>query len=136
LLLTLCNVCRMAKTAKSFKELLVWQKAHQFVLLVYPITAAFPASELYCLSAQMRRAAISVAANIAEEFKKRGISDKTRFFNTAQGSLEECRYYLILTQDLGYADTAKIENLLEEVSKLLVAYARAVEANHRRVRHS
>jgi four helix bundle protein len=126
----------MAKAAKSFKELLVWQKAHQFVLLVYPITAAFPASEIYCLSTQMRRAAISVAANIAEGFKKRGISDKTRFFNIAQGSLEECRYYLILTQDLGYAETGKIEKLLEEVSKLLVAYARAVEANHRRARHS
>jgi four helix bundle protein len=122
----------MAKAAKTFKELLVWQKAHQFVLFVYPITAAFPASEIYCLPAQMRRAAISVAANIAEGFKKRGKSDKTRFFNTAQGSLEECRYYLILTQDLGYGETAEIENLLEEVSRLLVAYALAVEANHRR----
>jgi four helix bundle protein len=126
----------MAKAAKTFKELLVWQKAHQFVLLVYPLTAAFPTSEIYCLSAQMRKAAISIAANIAEGFKKRGANDKTRFFNTAQGSLEECRYYLILTQDLGYANTAQAETLLEEVSKLLVAYARAVDANRRRTRFS
>jgi four helix bundle protein len=123
----------MAKAAKTFKELLVWQKAHRFVMVVYPLTALFPANEMYCLSAQMRKAAISIAANIAEGFEKRGASDKTRFFNTAQGSLEECRYYLILTQDLGYADTAEAETLLEEVSKLLVAYARAVvETNRRR----
>ena len=59
------------------------------------------------------------------------MSDKTRFFNVAQGSLEECRYYLILTQDLGYASTADADALLEEVSKLLVAYARAIESNRR-----
>ena len=127
-----CNLLHMAKAAKTFKELLVWRKAHQFVLLVYPLTATFPVSEIYCLSAQMRKAAISIAANIAEGFKKRGASDKTRFLNTAQGSLEECRYYLILTQDLGYAQTSEMENLLQQVSKLLVAYARAVEANRRR----
>jgi four helix bundle protein len=127
-----CNLLHMAKAAKTFKELPVWQKAHQFVLLVYPVTATFPASEIYCLSAQMRKAAISVAANIAEGFKKGGVSDKTRFLNTAQGSLEECRYYLILTQDLGYAQTSETENLLQEVFKLLVAYARAVVANRRR----
>jgi len=77
----------------------------------------------------MRRAAISVPANIAEGFKKRGLNDKVRFLNFAQGSLEECRYYLILIQDLGYAATADMEALLEEVSKLLVAYAKAIESN-------
>ena len=61
------------------------------------------------------------------------MSDKTRFFNVAQGSLEECRYYLILTQDLGYASTADADALLEEVSKLLVAYARAIESKRRDV---
>jgi four helix bundle protein len=77
----------------------------------------------------MRRAAISIPANIAEGFRKRGANDKTRFLNAAQGSLEESRYYLILTQDLGYGATTEIESLLEEVSKLLVAYARAIELN-------
>jgi four helix bundle protein len=77
----------------------------------------------------MRRAAISIPANIAEGFKKRGPSDKTRFLNFAQSSLEECRYYLILIQDLGYAATTDMEALLEEVSKLLVAYASAIESN-------
>ena len=77
----------------------------------------------------MRRAAISIPANIAEGFKKRGLSDKTRFLNVAQGSLEECRYYLILVQDLGYGVTADMERLLEEVSKLLIGYASAIESN-------
>jgi four helix bundle protein len=121
----------MTKPAKTFKDLVVWQKAHGLVLAIYSLTASFPRSEIYCLTNQIRRAAISIPANIAEGFRKRGMSDKTRFFNIAQGSLEECRYYLILTQDLGYAPTADTDALLEEVSKLLVAYARAIESNRR-----
>jgi len=118
----------VAKAAKTFKDLVVWQKAHRFVLAT-SLTAIFPRTEIYCLTSQMRRAAISIPANIAEGFKKRGPSDKTRFLNFAQSSLEECRYYLILIQDLGYAATTDMEALLEEVSKLLVAYASAIESN-------
>ena len=121
----------MAKTAKTFKDLVAWQRAHEFVLAVYRLTAKFPAFEVYCLSAQVRRAAISIAANIVEGFKKRGFKDKRRYFNIAEGSLEECRYYLILVKDLEYADTAKVETLLEEVSKLLSAYSSAVGMNQR-----
>ena len=76
----------------------------------------------------MRRASISVATNIAEGFKKKGVSDKIRFLNIAQGSLEECRYYLILIQDLGYSPTTELEKSLEEVSKLLGAYVSAMWA--------
>ena len=119
----------MAKPAQTFKDLVVWQKAHQFVLAIYSMTASFPRREIYCLTSQMRRAAISVAANIAEGFKKRGASDKIRFLNVAEGSLEECRYYLILVQDLGYSSTEEMEAVREEVSKLLGAYARAIESN-------
>ncbi len=109
--------------AKTFKDLLVWQKAHQFVLGIYRLSNSFPKTEIYGLTSQLKRAAISVAANIAEGFKKRGWADKLRFLNIAQGSLEECRYYLILTQDLEYANTTEISFLLEEVSKLLEAYS-------------
>jgi four helix bundle protein len=119
----------MAKPAKTFKDLVVWQKAHQFVLATYSVTTSFPSSEVYCLTSQVRRAAISIPANIAEGFKKRGLSDKLRFLNIAQGSLEECRYYIILIQDLGYGETADMESLLEEVSKLLFAYPSAIESN-------
>lgn len=88
--------------ARSFKDLVVWQKAHQFVPSVYKSSYDFPKEELYGLTSQLRRAAVSIAANIAEGFKKRSVADKLRFFNIAQGSLEECRYYLILVQDLQY----------------------------------
>jgi len=125
----------MSKTAKTFRELVVWKKAHEFVLAVYHLTAKFPTAEIYCLTTQTRRAAISIAANIAEGFKKRSLNDKTRFFNIAQGSLEECRYYLILAQDLEYADTRNLEIFLEEVSKLLSAYSLAVGTNKRGMRH-
>jgi four helix bundle protein len=107
----------------------VWQKAHRFVLATYAITATFPRCEMYCLTSQMRRAAISIAANIAEGFTRRGAPEKIRFLNISQGSLEECRYYLILIQDLGYGATADMEALLEEVSKVLLTYASAIESN-------
>lgn len=83
----------MAKDkAKRFTDLIVWQKAHAFVLSVYRLSADFPKSEIYGLTSQLRRAAISVPANIAEGFKKIGSADKLRFMNIAQGSLEECRF--------------------------------------------
>jgi len=81
--------------------LVVWQKAHLFVLAVYRLTAGFPKQETYGLTSQMRRAAVSIAANIAEGFRRRGKADKARFMNIAEGSIEECRYYLILASDLG-----------------------------------
>jgi len=74
----------------------------------------------------MRRAAVSIPANRAEGFRRRGKADKARFMNLAEGSLEECRYYLILAHDLSYGDTGQLTALLEEVSKLLNAYAGAI----------
>src|SRR6266705_1529867 len=112
--------------ARSFRDLLVWRKAHELVLAVYAFTAGFPRQETYGLALQMRRAAVSVPANIAEGFRRRGKPEKARFMNIAEGSLEESRYYLILAQDLGYGDTAKLAGLLEEVSRMLGAYATAI----------
>ena len=115
--------------AKSFERLIVWQKAHQFVLGVYRLTENFPRHEIYGLTSQFRRAAVSIPANIAEGFKKRGRADKARFMNIAQGSLEECRYYLILAKDLNYGDTTQLQPQLEEVSKLLEAYSSKILAS-------
>jgi len=115
--------------AKNFQDLIVWQKAHQFVLLVYRYSEAFPKRELYGLISQLRRAAVSIAANIVEGFKKKTKPDKVRYLNIAQGSLEECRYYLILAKDLGYGDTSQLMGLLEEVSKLLEAYLSSILAS-------
>jgi len=116
----------LSKPARTFQDLLVWQKAHRFVLAVYATPAVFPKQETYGLSQQMRRAAVSIPANIAEGFRRRGKADKARFMNMAEGSLVECRYYLILAKDLGYADTQGLPTSLEEVSRLLGAYAAAI----------
>ena len=117
---------RMRAAARTFEDLVVWQKAHQFALAVYRMTRTFPRSEVYGLTSQFRRAAVSIAANIAEGFRKRGNADKLRFMNIAQGSLEESRYYLILVRDLEYGDVTEAKAILEETSKLLEAYSRAI----------
>ncbi len=112
--------------ARTFQDLLVWQRAHEFVMGVYQYSAGFPKSETYGLASQFRRAAVSVPANIAEGFRKSGRQDKVRFMNIAQGSLEECRYYLILSRDLKYGENDLQMQLLEEVSRMLDAYAKAI----------
>jgi|SRR5580700_2376670 four helix bundle protein len=116
----------LSKPARTFQDLLVWQKAHQFVLGVYALTAGFPRQETYGLSLQMRRASVSIPANIAEGFRRRSKAEKARFMNIAEGSVEECRYFLILVKDLGYGDTERLASLLEEVSRLLNAYTAAI----------
>ena len=116
----------MRETAKTFQDLVVWQKAHQIVLGAYALSQGFPKSEQYGLTSQFRRSVISIPANIAEGFKKKGRADKARFLNIAQGSLEETRYYLILIRDLDYGETNKLMNQIEETSKLLGAYTKAV----------
>jgi four helix bundle protein len=96
--------CLRASTAARRRkmDLLVWRKAHELVLAVYSFTATFPKEERYGLVLQIRRAAVSVPANIAEGFRRRGKADKARYMNMAEASLEESRYYLILAHDLGY----------------------------------
>ena len=115
--------------AKNFNHLIVWQKAHKFVLEVYVYTSKFPREEVYALTSQFRRAAVSIAANIAEGFKKKSNRDKIRFYNISQGSVEECRYYLILSNDLKYVENLHLLELITEVSKILDAYITAIDIN-------
>jgi four helix bundle protein len=117
------------QAAKTFKDLVVWKRSHEFVLETYRFTSSFPKREVYGLTSQMRRTALSIPANIAEGFKKRTKSDKARFMNIAQGSVEESRYYLILSKDLGYGDSSKLIDILEEVSRLLGAYTKSILAS-------
>ena len=116
----------------TFENVIAWQKAHLFVLLVYRITKSFPVDELYGLTSQFRRAAVSIEANIAEGYKKMSKADKLRFYNIAQGSLEECRYYVLLSKDLGYINEDNYDLLfdaVEETSKLLNGYCKGVMTN-------
>ena len=95
----------------SFKDLECGQQAHEFVKAVYTVTKLFPEDELYGLTSQFRRAAVSVAANICEGYRKLSRADKLRFLNISQGSLEECRYYIILSYDIDYIDKTTHDRL-------------------------
>ena len=112
--------------AQTFQDLMVWQKAHQFVLAVYRLSQSFPNHEVYGLTSQIRRASVSIPANIAEGFKKKTPKEKIRFFNIAQGSLEEVRYYLILTRDLDYGDTKNLAHDLDEIGRMLEGYMKSI----------
>ena len=112
---------------KSFTEVEVWQLAHQFVIYVYKFTKKFPKEEIYSLTSQFRRAAISIPANIAEGYKKLSKKDKIRFYNISQGSLEECRYYIILAKDLEYGYSQEMDNLLDTVGRKLYGYIKSIE---------
>ena len=108
--------------AKSFQDLLVWKLSHQLVLKTYSITKIFPKDELFGLTSQLRRASVSVPANIAEGFRRRSGTEKARFLNIAQSSLEECRYYFILTNDLEFGNCDVLLSDLEEISRMLDRY--------------
>ncbi len=112
--------------ARTLRDVVVWQKAHEFVLCVYSLTQCFPKHEMFGLTSQFRRAAVSIAANIAEGFGRRSPAEKARFLNIAGSSLEECRYYVILAHDLGYADTKALDGALDEIGRRLYGYTKAV----------
>ena len=110
---------------QSYKDIIVWQKSHQLVLMVYRLTEKYPKHELFGLTGQTRRAAVSVPSNLAEGFKRKTIKDSLHFYNFAQGSLEELRYQLFLAKDLKYileAEYQEAENLADEVARLLFSW--------------
>ncbi len=116
----------------SFQDIKAWQCSHQFVLAVYKMTKKFPKSETFGLCSQFQRAAISIPANIAEGYKRMSKKDKLHFFNISQGSLEECRYYIILSHDLEYIseeETKWLNNLINQASFLLNGYCKAIAEN-------
>ena len=117
---------------KSFEDIYAWQKAHQFVLSVYRVTRLFPDFEKYGLWSQFQRAAVSIPANIAEGYRRLGQADKLHFLNISQSSLEECRYYCILSRDLEYIDSQTYELLKAQVNEssfLLNSYVKGINEN-------
>lgn len=113
----------------TFKNLLAWQKAHVFVLSTYRLTETFPSHERYGIISQWRRAAVSVPSNIAEGYAKATTADCLRYLDIAKGSLAECEYYVILTQELGYLSleqAQQIEAQRQESARLLMGLMRAL----------
>ena len=117
----------------GFQRVIAWQKAHDFVLSVYRITKLFPEDEKFGLTSQFRRAAVSIETNIAEGYKKISKADKLRFFNIAQGSLEECRDYIILSLDLNYISEQEYNELCsisEYSSRMINSYCEGIINNN------
>ena len=118
---------------KNFTDIIAWQISHQFVIKVYKMTRIFPEIERFGLISQFQRAAVSITANIAEGYRKIGKADKLRFLNTSQGSLEECRNYIILSKDLEYINEeqyADLMSILEKASWYINAYAKGILNNN------
>jgi four helix bundle protein len=112
---------------QRFEQLEVWQQAHALALEVYRETRKLPGEERFGLQSQMRRAAVSIPANVVEGFKRRTPRDKANFCTIAQGSLEELRYYFILCRDLEYPlDHAHLMIQAERVGRMLNAYSRTI----------
>jgi four helix bundle protein len=103
---------------RDFTDLKVWQEGRKFRLQVYTITKTFPAEERYGLTSQMRRAASSFTANIAEGFGRQSSKDQERFYVQAHGSMFECRDHLTLALDMRYIDEECFKNLYEAANRL------------------
>ena len=116
-----------------FENIIAWQKAHTFVLSVYTLTKKFPQDELFALTSQFRRAAVSIEANIAEGCKKLSKADKLRFLNISEGSLEECRDYIVLSRDLEYIsldDFESLKDLSNQAGWFLNSYVKGIQNNN------
>lgn len=119
------------KKISTFQDLKVWKASHLFVLDIYKTSTIFPKDELYGITSQLRRAAVSIPANIAEGFSRRSNLDKNHFYNMAQSSLHEVKYYLILIQDLGYIESnAKLWAQADEIGKMLHGLMESVRVNY------
>jgi len=103
---------------QNYKDLKVWEKAHLFTLTVYEVSKPFPKEEIYSLTNQLRRAASSIPANIAEGCGKNSQSEFAHYLNIALGSANESEYFLILSKDLKYLSVEKFENLLTLINEI------------------
>jgi len=112
----------------GYKKLIVWQKSHLLVKEIYKITGNFPKDELFGLTNQMRRCAVSVPANIVEGYSRKSVKEKLNFYNIARGSLSELEYYIDLSFDLKYIEEEKYKELLvvrAEVGRLLNGFIKS-----------
>ncbi|MDD5626992.1 MAG: four helix bundle protein [Patescibacteria group bacterium] len=118
------------KKIVKFYDLEAWQKAYELVLEIYKITKLFPKEELFGMTSQLRRAAASIVANIAEGFARYHYKDKVKFYYQARGSVAEVQTFLLLAKDLKYIDLKICKYLGEkcnEVGKLINGLIRSIE---------
>jgi four helix bundle protein len=118
---------------KDFRELKVWEKAHQLTLDVYKATIGFPKDEQYGLTSQIRRASASIPANIAEGCGRSSDAELARYLQIAMGSASELEYHLLLAHDLGYLSTSDYESLSSttvEVKKMLASFIQKLRNDH------
>jgi four helix bundle protein len=115
---------------KDFKELKVWEKAQHLAVEVYHVTGSFPREELYGLTSQLRRSAVSIGANIAEGCGRRTDGDFTRFLQIARGSASELEYELLLARELGFVahdECHSLEQRVLEVERMLTALVQRIQ---------
>lgn len=127
------------RAVKTFRELVVWQKAHALTLDLYRITKAFPQDEKFGIVSQLRRSASSIATNIVEGHKRNGRKDFLHFLNLAEASLEETKYHLILSRDLAYLGESDFEKLnlkCEEVGRILCGFQKSLRSSSYRLTHT
>jgi len=120
----------MSEDIKNFNDLDAWKKSHQFVISIYNITKSFPKEEQFGLVSQLRRAASSITANMAEGFERYHFNDKKRFYYQVRGSLGEVHNFLILARDLKFLDNEKyfeLEERVEEVRRLINGLIKSIE---------
>jgi four helix bundle protein len=120
-------------TIKTFTDLTSWKEAHKLVLLIYKITDKFPHKEIFALTGQMRRAAVSISSNIAEGFSRRGKKEKIMFYSMALGSVTELQNQLLVTKDIGYIKEKEftiINNQTVVVHKLINGLIKGVSKLH------
>ncbi len=116
---------------QNYKDLKVWQKAHALTLIVYKITRCFPKEETFGITSQMRRASVSIPANIAEGCGRMTRPDIANFFQIALGSLHELEYYALLAHDLHYVDAIRfreMDALLRETKAMLVSLIKKIRS--------
>ena len=115
---------------QRYTDLRVWQRAHALALAIYRQTESFPETERFGLTTQLRRAVVSVPANIAEGSRRQGAQDYARFLNIAEGSIAETGYFVLLSRDLGYLEPTIAEQLsteAEEIGRMLYGLRCKVE---------
>ncbi len=103
---------------EAFTDLIVWKEAHKLVIFIYKITVNFPKEELYSLVNQMRRAAASITANIAEGFGRQTYKEKIQFYYIAKGSLSELKNFLFIARDIGYLKEGEFSDLYSQITSI------------------